>query len=269
MNGSGTASDPYAHLPDRTSLYDDGRLVVTFSLAELLRGGRPWADLAWRPPDVPPAVAADVVVAALTGHAFSTVDPELAEELAARGGIELRHAHTMSHALASVPEVAAPAGIAIMQLTPDALRRDADELAVVSVGAYPPDHPDHEHAGPEAAADELRAYAAGEVLGPFLTQSTIAHVDGRLAGACIMVDRAGDPPDAGPWIVDVFRRPDLATSGVGAALIAAALAGCRDAGRPSLGLAVTHANRTARRSYRRLGFVEMTEGWTLALPAAD
>jgi GNAT superfamily N-acetyltransferase len=259
-------SDPFAHLPVRTRLYDGDQLVLVFTLEETLRGGRPWADVAWRPPDVPPEMAADVAQSALAGYAFSTADAALVEVLAARGSTELRRAHTMTHRLDSLPVVAAPAGAEVSRLTAAALAADADELAVVNVAAYPSDHPDHHHDDPAAAARELRAFAAGEILGPFLDVSTVARVDGRVAGACIVVDRDGQPPDGGPWIGEVFRDPTLAVTGLGAALIAQTLSACRDAGLPGVGLAVTHANATAYDLYRRLGFADTLEAWTLALP---
>jgi GNAT superfamily N-acetyltransferase len=261
-----TADDPFAHLPARTPLYDGDRLVLVFTLEESLRSGRPWADVAWRPPDVPPDLAAEAALTALGGYAFSTIDAALVEALAARGGTELRHAHTMTHSLDAVPEVAIPVNAEISRLTRDALEADADGLAAVTVAAYPPEHPDHEHVDPAASARELRAFAAGEILGPFLDVSTIARVDGEVAGACIVVDREGEPPDGGPWIVDVFRDPSRDVKGLGAALIAAALHACRQAGLPGLGLAVTHANTQAYGVYRRLGFTDAVEAWTLALP---
>jgi GNAT superfamily N-acetyltransferase len=172
----------------------------------------------------------------------------------------------MSHALESLPDVAAPAGAEITRLTRAALEADADELAVLSVAAYGPDHPDHEHAEPASAARELRAFAAGEILGPFLDVSTVARIDGRLAGACVVVDREGEPPNGGPWIVDVFRDPAVSVRGLGAALIAGVLAACRNTGLRGVGLAVTHANTTAFGLYGRLGFTDTAEAWTLALP---
>ena len=251
----------------RTPLYDGDRLVLAVTLEDALRNGRPWADLAWRPPDVPADVAADVALSALGGYAFSTTDAALVEALAARGSTEIRHAHTMTHGLDSIPEVAAPAGAVVARLTREDLARDGDELAVVNVAAYPAGHPDHEHADAASAARDLRAYADGEILGPFLAVSTVARISGRVAGACIVVDREGEPPDAGPWIVDVFRDPALAVKGLGAALIARALVACRETGLAGCGLAVTHANTTAYSVYRRLGFADTAEAWTLALPA--
>jgi GNAT superfamily N-acetyltransferase len=261
-----TATDPFSHLPGRTPLYDGDRLVLVFTLAEMLRSGRPWADVAWRPPDVPPDAAAGVVLSALEGYALSTTDEALVEALAARGSTELRHAHTMTHSLDPVPDVSLRAGAEIFRLSADDLAANADALAALHVAAYGEDHPDREFDHPAPAARELRRFARDEILGPYLDVSTVARVDGALAGACVVVDREGEPPDGGPWIVDVFRDPALGVKGLGAALVAGAVAACRASGLPGLGLAVTHANETAHSLYRRLGFSDTAEAWTLALP---
>jgi GNAT superfamily N-acetyltransferase len=259
-------TDPYAAWPRRTPLYDDGRLVLVFSLAESLRGGRPWADGAWRPPDVAPEAAADAALTTLAGYAFSTGDAALVELLAAAGATETRHAHGMSHALRDIPDPATPAGLHVSPLSADQLEQDAEALGALNAGAYPPEHPDHEHADGDAAARQLTAFARGEILGPFSDASTVARLNGRLAGACIVVQREGEPPDGGPWIVDVFRDPEIDVHGVGAAMICASLRLARDAGRSAVGLAVTHANTQALEVYRTLGFADLSESWTLALP---
>jgi GNAT superfamily N-acetyltransferase len=261
--------DPFAHFPARTRLYDGDRLVLIFSLEEMLRSGRPWADVAWRPPDVPPDLAADVAVSALAGYALSTTDPALVEALGARGSTELRHAHAMTHPLHPVPDVAIAAGTEIARITSEDLAANADALAKLHVAAYAEGHPDREFEDPAPAARELRRFAEGAILGPYLDVSTVARVDGRLAGVCIVVDRDGEPPDGGPWIVDVFRDPAPDVKGIGAALIAGSIAACAATGLAGLGLAVTHANRTAYDLYRRLGFADTAEAWTLALPGAS
>jgi ribosomal protein S18 acetylase RimI-like enzyme len=262
------ATDPFAHLPARTPLYDGDQLVLVFTLEEMLRSGRPWADVAWRPPDVPPDVAAVVVLSALEGYAFSTTDEALVEALAARGSTELRHAHTMTHSLHPVPDVSLRTGAEIFRLSGDDLTANADALAELHVAAYGKDHPDREFDNPAPAARELRRFTQGEILGPYLDVSTVARVDGAIAGACIVVDREGEPPDGGPWIVDVFRDPALDVRGLGAALIAGAIAACGATGLSGIGLAVTHANETAYGLYRRLGFTDTAEAWTLALPGS-
>jgi ribosomal protein S18 acetylase RimI-like enzyme len=99
-----------------------------------------------------------------------------------------------------------------------------------------------------------------------LAESRIALVGRRIAGACLVVDRPGDPPHAGPWVIDIFRDPGCPVRGIGAALLDAVLRAAAEAGLPAVSLAVSHDNAVARRLYRRLGFAEVEESWTLALP---
>jgi GNAT superfamily N-acetyltransferase len=258
--------DPHANWPDRTPLYDDGRLVLVFSLAESLRGGRPWADVAWRPPDVAPETAADAALTTLAGYAFSTGDAALVELLAAAGATEMRHAHGMSHALSDIPDLVTPAGLDVSRLSAAELEQESAALGALNAAAYPPGHPDHEHADGDEAARQLIAFARGEILGPYSDASTVARLDGRLAGACIVVDSKSAPPKGGPWIVDVFRDPDIGVHGVGAAMICASLRLAREAEASSVGLAVTHANTQAFEVYKQVGFADVAETWTLALP---
>jgi GNAT superfamily N-acetyltransferase len=179
----------------------------------------------------------------------------------------MRHAHSMSHSLGHIPDATvSDMSLSVSPMSAAELEGSAAALATLKVAAYPPDHPDHEHARSDTAERELVAMARGEVLGPFSPASTIARWRGRPAGACVVVGREGEPPDGGPWMVDVFRDPALDARGVGAAMVGASLRLARDAGLPAVGLAVTHANSQAREVYRRLGFADLSESWTLAMP---
>lgn len=262
-----TDLDPFAHWGSRTTLFDgDGRVVFVFTLSEGTRSGRPWADGVWRPDRVALGQAVDSALSTFTGHAFSTSDRDLVEALRDAGATELRHAHTMSHGLSSVPEVAVE-GLRTQALPAADLAARAAELGVISFRAYPPGHPDHEHESDEDAAAELAAISRGELLGAYLDVSQVATTpDGRAVGACLIVDREGAAPDGGPWIIDVFRDPDSSVKGVGAAMITAALAAAKAAGLPSVSLAVSHSNANAVALYTSLGFVDADENWTLALP---
>jgi ribosomal protein S18 acetylase RimI-like enzyme len=104
------------------------------------------------------------------------------------------------------------------------------------------------------------------VLGPLLDCSALATRDDRVVGACLVVDRAGNPPDGGPWVLDVFRDPADPARGIGAAMLSQAARSARAASLPALSLAVTHENSAARAVYERLGFADLGESWTLALP---
>jgi ribosomal protein S18 acetylase RimI-like enzyme len=259
--------DPFGQWPGRTPLFgDDGELLLVFTLAESTRNDRRWVDACWRPPTADVDACCEAVLDAFAGDAFTSLDIDLAHALLASGADEIRHAHSMSHSLDPLPSVQLPDSLAVAQLTGAELESAAAELGDVSVRAYPDGHPDHEHVDRDAAADELRQFARGTILGPYLEVSTVATLGGRRVGACLVVQREGEPPDGGPWIVDVFRDPDAAVPGIGAALIAASLASAQAAGLPGLSLVVTDANHRARRLYRRLGFVEGLEAWTLALP---
>lgn len=264
----GTLADPYAAWGNRTPLYDgDGTVLLVFTLAENSRSGRPWADGAWRPPETPVEVAAEAALEALAGHAFSTVDPNLADALRSAGATELRHAHAMTHLLQQLP-APPPSDLRVTPLSPADLDVHASALAEIHLRAYPPGHPDASHESVDAATAELRAIAAGEILGPLLDVSQIAFDAGTTVGACLVVDRAGVPPYGGPWVVELFRDPEAPAAGIGAALLTAALSAAQAARLPALSLAVSSANTRALRLYRRLGFLDAVEDWTLVLPPA-
>ena len=112
-------------------------------------------------------------------------------------------------------------------LTPAQVDRHALALGALNLRAYPADHPDAFDGDEAAAVSQLRAIARGELLGLMMAESRIALVDGRIAGACLVVDRPGDPPHSGPWVIDIFRDPDCPVRGVGTALLGAVLRAAR------------------------------------------
>ena len=258
------ASDPLADWPGRRALTDAaGRTALVYSEDE--RAGRRCADGAWRPPSASAASAAEVVVRQLAGWTLSSSDSELVDELRRRGAAPVRHAHSMSHGLAELPHPPV-VGFTVAPLTPGDLVRRASEVADVAWRAYPAELGDHDWPDTAAAAAGMRAVSRGEVLGPMTDASRIALADGgRALGACLVVDRGGPPPHGGPWVLDVFRDPQATQRGIGAALIASSLRALAAGSAPALGLAVTHSNARALRLYRRLGFVEVEESWTLDL----
>lgn len=261
------AGDPFAAWANRTPLSDDeGDPLVVFTLTESTRGGRPWADAVWRPATAAVRETADAILAAMPGYALSTSDTELVSALTDAGATEIRHAHVMSHSLTSLPRVETDPALDIHPLSADQVARHAERLAEINVRAYPADHPDHEHDSVAAAEHEIRGMGLGEILGPFMGQSMVALVDGEIVGACLIVDREGVPPEGGPWIVEVFRDPDVGVKAVGRALIVSALTNCRAAGLPGLSLAVSHTNLNAFALYTELGFIDDNHSWTLALP---
>ena len=264
--------DPLAHWPDRTQLTDaGGRTLLVFSRVENTRSGRRWADGVWRPPDVTLDEAVAESLATLSGHAVSTSDGDLVEAWKKAGAEELRHAHVMTHDLRDLAAVrsaiaATAEGLTVEPVDADGIHRHAERLGAIAFAAYPPGHPDHEHDTVERAVAEMHAFARGEVLGPVLPVSQLARLDGEIIGVAIIVDREGQAPDGGPWVLDICRDPDAPARGIGRAMLGAVLLAATDAGLPSITLVVSHANTPARRLYVSLGFVEALESWTLALP---
>jgi ribosomal protein S18 acetylase RimI-like enzyme len=262
------AVDPLAHWPARTRLYDgDGRLLLVYTLAQDARDGRPCADGAWRPESAPVEATVAEILHSLAGFAFSTSDTALVKSLTGVGAAELRHAHVMSHPLVDLPRLTVDSRLRINPLSPAQVARHAERLGELAFAAYPVGHPDHSHQTVTSAVEEIRAIGRGELLGQLLAQSRVALSDGRIVGACLVVDREGSPPEGGPWVIDIFRDPACAVPGVGTALLGSALAAAKSSGVTGLSLAVSHANDTASSLYGRLGFVEAEESWTLAVPS--
>jgi ribosomal protein S18 acetylase RimI-like enzyme len=264
---SDVSGDPLADWPVRTPLYDDeGRVLLVFSLAESTRSGRPWADGVWRPPTVSLEECLEAALDAFAGYAVSTSDKALAEALLSRGSERIRHAHAMSHSLVVLPDQALNPQVAVHRLPAQELLGRVDRLGSLNFAAYPPGHPDHEHADIAAAVREIRGIGLGEILGPYLEVSQVALVDDAIVGACLVVDRDGMPPEGGPWIVDVFRDPTAAVGGIGRALVIHALRASQQAGLAGVSLAVSHENANAVALYTALGFVDVSQSWTVALP---
>jgi hypothetical protein len=77
-----------------------------------------------------------------------------------------------------------------------------------------------------------------------------------VVGAILVNGTPGDPPFHGPWVSDIFRRPDV--PGVGGALLKRALAVATRDRLPAVGLAVTHTN-PAMALYAALGFDDLLD----------
>jgi len=247
---------------------------LTYTLSGTTRSGRRWADGVWRPPTVSGADAAEAAAAEFAGWVVSISDEPLAEALSARGAIELRHVLVMSRSLRQpVPPgaavVCAADGMTVWPLSAQQLIRHSRELGELHYTAYPPGHPDHRHLAAAVAADELLAIARGEILGPLMPQSRVAVAKRAIVGACLLVDRPGQAPEGGPWVIDIFRDPDSPLTGIGKALLTDVLSASRTRGLPALSLVVSHRNVSARNLYAELGFTVAEESWILALPASN
>jgi ribosomal protein S18 acetylase RimI-like enzyme len=227
--------------------------------------GRTWVDGVWRPDDVPTRDAAVFVTETFAGCLVSTSDEALVAALRRAGAEQLRHAHSLSHNLSELPHDPARDDLHVETVDAAGLHGLADDIGPVLLAAYPPDHPDHRHETVEDAVGAVHRVADGEVLGPLLDSTTIAWDGAILVGACLIVERDGTPPDGGPWVLDVFRDPAARVSGVGSTLLLGALRAVGAAGLPGLSLVVSHENTRAHRLYQRLGFVDVSESWTLVI----
>jgi ribosomal protein S18 acetylase RimI-like enzyme len=261
-----SSEDPLAHWPARTPLYDeDGRLLLVGTPTEDAHSGRTWIDGVWRPDDVPVSATVECITEAFPGCAMSTSDASLVAGLLGAGAEQLRHAHSLSHDLSELPRDPARDDMRVETVDAAGLHGLADQVGPVLLAAYPRGHPDHRHDTIDEAATAVHRVADGEVLGPLLDATTVAWNGVTLVGACLVVDREGTPPDGGPWVLDIFRDPAAQVAGVGSTLLIEALRAVSAAGLPGLSLVVSHANVRAHRLYRRLGFADISESWTLAI----
>ena len=183
---------------------------------------------------------------------------EEVQALLEQGATLQRHAHQMRLAL----PVAAYDEKEFVPFAPDATPPVRWEAVIPSFeAAYPPEHPDHLPGGAALIDTYLVPYTAGAQLGPLICKaSAIAVREGHAYGGILVVDRPGE----GPWVCDIWRHPDPAYAGTGAALLRWAAA--RLDGFDSLGLVVTVGNDAALRSYERVGFVIESTAWTVRLP---
>lgn len=256
--------------PSREGLVDqDGRVVLTF--VRTTRGELAAADLVEPAPDLDLEHVASVALGAFPGWAVSA-PPDLGHLLMRRGATPIRHAHWLSRDLVADPPDPAWAALeprAGLVVTPATLL--PKDYLDATEAAYPPAHPDHEPAATpqERMAKDITPLLDG-TYGRFLTESAVVRaVDGQatlgpIVAACILVDR----PGSGPWVVDVFRRPEDSYAGLGSLLLRRGMAGLVGGGFRRLDLAVTDANGAARATYDRLGFRLVLESLTVRLPAA-
>ncbi len=265
-NDGASPGDPWAHAGLPRQHVRDNRGNIVLAHTPTTREGRPWADLAWRMPEVDAARCSDALRSTLRGWVLSTEDEALATELIGRGARVLRHAHGYSRDLRADPAPSswgAPEVPAGLHLT--GVERSAEELARLLLAAYPPGHPDCFGWTPEEARQEIAGILAGRVLGPLLPCSGLALDGERVAGVCLITLRDGTPPHGGPWVIEVYRHPAPRYAGVGAALLRRALWLATREELPALSLVVSDGN-PARRVYERLGFRHVGASRTLELP---
>lgn len=208
---------------------------------------------------------ADVVVREFPNHRLVAHDQALTEALLARGAELVRASWMMTLALpVDLPSVE---GVDVRPMG-----RDASEYARLTVKAYGPGHPDHDHTvgSHSAARDTMEQFFAGAIVGPFIPDASVEarDADGALLGYCVISEMPAEwRYEGGPWVTDVSVHPDAQGRGVGRAMVAEAIRRLSAAGFRSLGLAVTQSNSVAKRLYDDLGFVEHFPAWTMNLTA--
>lgn len=251
-------------MAERVPLHaDDGSTVLTYE--PWTTEDRPGADAVELCDGASVADAVVALMARLPGAVVSG-DDVLLDALLAAGARPRRYAHTYSWDLVAEPpppDWATLAPADPLRIEP-AAGHSAEELLPGSAAAYPDAHVD----GGRDASDDLRGILAGTVVGPLLPCSCVV-VDTRrgASGEVVAAMLVNDSETSGPWVTDVFRRPEEPYAGLGALLLRRGLAELGRQGRTSLGFAVTDGN-PARAFYERLGFRHTGSYRTAYLPDA-
>lgn len=197
------------------------------------------------------------------GSAVVIDDQDVRLGLLAHGAKQVRHLHTMRHHLRDVGKMAAVPGVSLRSWKSG----DAERLAAVLVAAYGSEHPDAREPDVGKAATAL-AHAVDDSDNPLMRRATqVASLDDEPVGAALVLCSEHVTRWSGPWLMNMFRAPDPAAPGVGAAMLTRALDVLRADGEAHLGLAVTSSN-PARRVYERLGFEYDSEMWVLVIGGA-
>ena len=89
---------------------------------------------------------------------------------------------------------------------------------------------------------------------------------GAVLGGIMVTLMRPNPYWDGPWVPDVFVRPDAQGRGIGERLVRYAVAAVADAGHGGLALSVTDGN-PARRLYDRVGFRASITFASVAMPS--
>jgi mycothiol synthase len=242
--------------PDQVELRDSrGTPVVQFRWRDD-DGERVVSQL--RPlPGVSPDQAARQVVPDLAGRRITTADEPLARALIGAGCTLERAATDMERDLSGPLPVAAPAaGWALIPHDWD------DDLARALAAAYGPGHPDQ--GDRVTRLQSLLNSDRGLVLIPGAS-ARLRDPDGRSAGEVVTVGPVPWASAPTSWVLDLAVAPAAQGRGSGAALLAYAMSGTRDAGLTTAGLTVTDGN-PARRLYDRLGFRPVMRHFSVRAP---
>jgi mycothiol synthase len=209
-----------------------------------------------------PGVSADraaaLAVDELGGSRFKSTDEEIARALVGAGCTLVRAATDMHRDREQpIPPVPMAAG---WQLVPHAW--NDDDLVVALQAAYGPDHPDR--------VSRLRSLTEGE-RGLIVLPGACARLKdpgGRSMGEVFTVGPVPWGSVPASWVLDLAVSPGGQGRGFGAALLAYAIRGTRDAGLTTVGLTVTDGN-PARRLYDRMGFRPVLRHFEVRAPESS
>ena len=118
--------------------------------------------------------------------------------------------------LAEPPLAAVPDGISLHGLTAAELAQVTSGVGAAAFRAYG----GRRWRSEADAAAAMAGVAGGQSVGPLLDCSVLATRDDSVVGACLVVDKVADPPQGGPWLLDIFRDPEDPAPGIGSAMLA-------------------------------------------------
>ena len=153
------------------------------------------------------------------GSAVVLADQDVRDGLLAAGAQQIRHVHTMRHHLHDVPAARPTSGLILRTWQAG----DAELLARAMVAAYGPGHPDAR--GPDLGeAAESLANMVEDPDNPLMERATqVAVVEGQPVAAAVVVRSDHVTGWNGPWLMNMFRAPDPALPGLGAAVLTRSL----------------------------------------------
>ena len=229
------------------------------------------ADVSWIADDLDRTQLARELTALFGGMRVATTDPDLTAALVAGGGTVARRGTQLEYDVAAAPppaewlERGERDGVRLADYRPI-----DDEIASAWMAAYPPSHPDHDAAlldVADAVAD-LRTVRSGTVTGVFSEDASALALglSGEVLGGIMVTLMRPNPYWDGPWVPDLFVRPDAQRRGIGERLVRYAVAAIAAAGEKGLALSVTDGN-PARLVYDRVGFVPGVAFTSITIPS--
>ena len=235
-----------------------------------IRGNTSCADFAQPKSHLSVDQAAKQTIDLRPAELIVTPNQEFAEQLLKHGCTLKRHAHAMSLDLTAYPpEPNRPRQSKESQLTQSTQfieKLTADELFDSWSAAYPRGHPDYlPGRRAELTAENLQPLLDRSLLGANHRSSLAVLKEGEVVAAIMISLREGEAPYGGPWLSEIWCDPRFQRQGIGRALLTMAITDLIQDRFSSLGLAVSHDN-PAMKLYESLGFTQVSESWTVALP---